>query len=92
MTALREAAQRLLETCEERLPLMGQARIIDELNALRAALAEPVQGLAQADHVPDARETVFSRACPTPKTCRQHCCGGWCIPFLAGTVAARSET
>ena len=46
MTTLREAAQQALEACEKRLPLQGQAKIIDELNALRAALAqqdEPVQ-------------------------------------------------
>ena len=46
MSALREAAQQALEACEQRLPLVGQATIIDELNALRAALAqqaEPVE-------------------------------------------------
>jgi hypothetical protein len=39
-----QAARRLLEACEQRLPLRGQAEITDELNALRAALqqAEPV--------------------------------------------------
>lgn len=42
MTTLREAAQQALEACEQRLPLQGQAAIIDELNNLRAALAEPV--------------------------------------------------
>ena len=41
MTALREAAQQALDACEQRLPLQGQATIIDELNALRAALAKP---------------------------------------------------
>ena len=40
MNDLRTAAQRLLEACEQRLPLVGQANIIDELNALRAALAK----------------------------------------------------
>ena len=43
---LREAAQQVLEACEQRLPLKGQAEIIDELNSLRAALAEPVQEFA----------------------------------------------
>ena len=43
MTTLREAAQQALEACEQRLPLKGQAAIIDELNNLRAALAEPTQ-------------------------------------------------
>lgn len=37
----RAAIQRVLEACEQRLPLAWQAAIIDELNALRAALAEP---------------------------------------------------
>ena len=41
MTTLREAALRALEACEQRLPLQGQAAIIDELNDLRAALAAP---------------------------------------------------
>ena len=41
MNNLRTAAQQALEACEQRLPLKGQAAIIDELNALRAALAEP---------------------------------------------------
>ena len=40
MSALRETAQQVLEACEQRLPLVGQATIIDELNALRAALAQ----------------------------------------------------
>ncbi len=46
MNDLRTAAQQALEACEQRLPLKGQAAIIDELNNLRAALAqqdEPVQ-------------------------------------------------
>ena len=43
MNDLRQAAQQALEACEQRLPLNGQAAIIDELNNLRAALAEPVQ-------------------------------------------------
>ena len=41
MTDLRTAAQQALEAAENRLPLIGQAAIIDELNALRAALAQP---------------------------------------------------
>ena len=41
MTDLRTAAQQALEACEQRLPLVGQAAIIDELNNLRAALAQP---------------------------------------------------
>ena len=40
MTTLRTAAQQALEACEQRLPLKGQAAIIDELNNLRAALVE----------------------------------------------------
>jgi hypothetical protein len=44
MSALREAAQQALEACEQRLPLKGQAAIIDELNNLRVALAEPEGG------------------------------------------------
>ena len=43
MTTLRAAAQQALEAAENRLPLIGQAAIIDELNALRAALAQPEQ-------------------------------------------------
>ena len=43
MNDLRTAAQQLLGACEQRLPLKGQAEIIDELNNLRAALVEPVQ-------------------------------------------------
>ena len=43
---MRAAVQQLLGACEQRLPLQGQAAIIDELNALRAALAEPVQDTA----------------------------------------------
>ena len=43
MTDLRTAAWQAVEACEQRLPLVGQARIIGELNALRTALAEPVQ-------------------------------------------------
>ena len=42
MTTLREAAQQALEACEQRLPLKGQAAIIDELNNLRTALAEQI--------------------------------------------------
>ena len=45
MNDLRIAAQQLLDACEQRLPLQGQAAIIDELNSLRAALAEPVAGV-----------------------------------------------
>jgi len=41
MSDLRTAALRALEACEQRLPLQGQAAIIDELNNLRTALAEP---------------------------------------------------
>ena len=40
MTDLRTAAQQALEALEQRLPLKGQAAIIDELNNLRAALAQ----------------------------------------------------
>ena len=46
MNDLRTAAQQVLEACEQRLPLKGQAAIIDELNNLRTVLAqqpEPVQ-------------------------------------------------
>ena len=46
MTTPRTAAQQLLKACEQRLPLQGQAAIIDELNNLRAALAEPVEPVA----------------------------------------------
>lgn len=46
MTPLRTAAQQVLEACEQRLPLKGQAEIIDELNDLRAALAEPQEPVA----------------------------------------------
>jgi hypothetical protein len=41
MTTLREAAQQVLEAAENRLPLIGQASIINELNALKAALEQP---------------------------------------------------
>ena len=43
MTDLRQAAQQVLEAAEKRLPLIGQASIINELNALRAALEQPEQ-------------------------------------------------
>ena len=43
MTDLRQAAQQALEAAEKRLPLIGQASIINELNALREALAQPEQ-------------------------------------------------
>lgn len=47
------AAQQLLEACEQRLPLAGQAKVIDELNNLRAALAqeqdEPIAWLRVID-------------------------------------------
>ena len=46
MSDLRTAAQQALEACEQRLPLVGQAAIIDELNNLRAALAQQ----AKPDH------------------------------------------
>lgn len=44
MADLRVVAQQALEACKQRLPLAGQAAIIDELNNLRDALAqaEPV--------------------------------------------------
>jgi hypothetical protein len=46
ITINRAVVEQALEACEQRLPLKGQAAIIDELNNLRAALAqqaEPVQ-------------------------------------------------
>ena len=49
MTTLREAAQQALEACEQRLPLKGQAAIIDELNNLRAALAQQAEPLNLRD-------------------------------------------
>jgi len=33
-------------------------------------MAEPTQEQAEPKSLP----------CPTPKTCREHCCGGWCGP------------
>ena len=45
MNDLRTAAQQALEACEQRLPLKGQAAIIDELNNLRAALAQRAEPL-----------------------------------------------
>ena len=49
MTTLREVAQQALEACEQRLPLKGQAAIIDELNNLRAALAQQAEPLNLRD-------------------------------------------
>lgn len=40
VTVDRAVLEQALEACEQRLPLVGQATIIDELNALRAALAQ----------------------------------------------------
>ena len=75
MSALRTAAQQALEAAENRLPLIGQAAIIDELNALRAALEqqepeqEPVawsdarlRGIA-SDYFPDAKDWPAAMLC-----------------------------
>lgn len=40
ITIDRAVLQNLLEACEARLPLIGQTAIIEELNALRAALEQ----------------------------------------------------
>ena len=47
MSDLRTAAQQALEACEQRLPLNGQAAIIDELNNLRAALEQQAEPNAE---------------------------------------------
>ena len=49
VAALRLASQQALEACEQRLPLKGQAAIIDELNNLRAALAQKEEPLNLSD-------------------------------------------
>ena len=65
MTILREAAQQALEACEQRLPLKGQAAIIDELNNLRAALAQQAEpqdaALAQQAEPQDAELSAALR-------------------------------
>ena len=79
MTDLRQAAQQLLEACEQRLPLNGQAAIIDELNNLRTALkqqAEPVAWIAEVEL------SVFART-PKEKTTVEI----WKKPVLDSDVA-----
>ena len=51
MSTLREVAQQVLEAAENRLPLIGQAAIIDELNALRAALEQQEPNLRNANPI-----------------------------------------
>ena len=60
---LREAARQALEACEQRLPLVGQSKIIDELNALRAALAEP-EPVQEPVQKPDVPESSFGNITP----------------------------
>ena len=76
MSDLRTAAQQALEACEQRLPLKGQAAIIDELNNLRAALAqqaEPVEPVATLTH----RHEWFSTGGMEPGQFRCIHCGAW---------------
>ena len=63
MTDLRTAAQQALEACEQRLPLKGQAAIIDELNNLRAALAQEQAEPLTIERLRDA--LVASRIIPS---------------------------
>lgn len=46
----RAIVEQALEACEQRLPLKGQAAIIDELNNLRAALARQDEPVANEIH------------------------------------------
>lgn len=74
MTTLREAAQQALEALEwisaQKTGGMIQRKATEPITALRAALAEPVQ-------------EPFALPCPTPKSCKEHCCSGNCIPRTA---------
>ena len=49
ITINRAVVEQALEACEQRLPLKGQAAIIDELNNLRAALAQQAEPVAVAE-------------------------------------------
>ena len=70
MNDLRTAAQQALEALEEFCELQTMLRPGEKRDALRAALAEPVQ-------------EPFALPCPTPKACKAHCCSGNCIPRTA---------
>ena len=54
---------------------------------LRQALADYAAAYMDQPAPESERATVaskhqrrpFAKTCPTPKACRAHCCGGWCV-------------
>lgn len=69
-------------------PARWRARAELMQHALDAATGWRVRSAASVQQQAAQAEPVQkSLPCPTPKTCREHCCGGWCIPQAAPVQA-----